>query len=428
MGKKILVSAYAISPTRGSEYSVAWNYINEMSKENSLVILYGVSGNHMGDVNEMETWLKSNSIPNVRFIPILPNAFTAKLNLLNEKGIFPYAFYFAFRFWQLQLYDVAKQLIDNEHFDLVHYLNPIGYREPGYLWKIDIPYIWGPVGGVPNRPKQLFKSLSIKDRLLFTVRNWANTFQFNYNRRLKKAFDASDLLLTATSENNVLIKKKYKKPSIHLPENGIANSNEFVTHRTIQLKEGDLCNILWIGRIDANKSLNFLIEALSNVKIENWHLHVVGDGTLVTTMKQLAVDMQIMNKISWHGHIPRNEVFTLLQSSHLHIITSLGEATTTVLFEAMSNAIPTITLNHCGMKDVVCEKCGVKIDIHSVDKVINDLTIAISDLVAHPDKINKLSMGVQECAKLHTWDHRRQLFNVYYDMAIENWRQKNILK
>src|ERR1035437_922590 len=159
MGKKILVSAYAVSPTRGSEYSVAWNYINEMSKDNTLVVLYGVSGNHMGDVAEMEIWLESNSIPNVKFVPVLPNIFTEKLNLLNKKGIFPYAFYFAFRFWQLRVYSVAKKIIENEHFDLVHFLNPIGYREPGYLWKLNTPYLWGPIGGVPNRPSQLFNSL-----------------------------------------------------------------------------------------------------------------------------------------------------------------------------------------------------------------------------------------------------------------------------
>jgi hypothetical protein len=26
-------------------------------------------------------------------------------------------------------------------------LNMIGYREPGYLWKLNVPFVWGPMGG-----------------------------------------------------------------------------------------------------------------------------------------------------------------------------------------------------------------------------------------------------------------------------------------
>ena len=32
--RKILVMAYAISPNKGSEFSVAWNYVKNMSEEN----------------------------------------------------------------------------------------------------------------------------------------------------------------------------------------------------------------------------------------------------------------------------------------------------------------------------------------------------------------------------------------------------------
>ncbi len=38
--KKILVLAYMLSPYKGSEYSVAWNYVSYMSKQNDLVVLF----------------------------------------------------------------------------------------------------------------------------------------------------------------------------------------------------------------------------------------------------------------------------------------------------------------------------------------------------------------------------------------------------
>ena len=255
-----------------------------------------------------------------------------------------------------------------------------------------------------------------------------NTIQFKFNRRLKKALTETDLLLTATSENKDIVKKAYNIESITIPENGIVLSdlNTTLTYKT--LKEGETLNIVWIGRIDENKSINFLIEALVKIKNQNWHLHILGEGSIKEKMQLRAREKQINDKLTWHGHIERSKVQNLLQSIHLHIITSLGEATTTVLFEAMTNGIPTITLNHCGMKDVVCDKCGVKIGINSVEQIKEDLAFTISNFIENPNKINDLSKGVSECMKSHTWSKRRQLFNGYYELAIENWKKKSECK
>jgi glycosyltransferase involved in cell wall biosynthesis len=426
MRKNILVCAYAISPLRGSEFSVAWNYINEMSKDNNLIVLYGSAGNHMGDFVELDNWMLVNSIPNVKFYPVFPNQIAVKLNYLNRKGVLPYIFYLAYNIWHRQVYKTAKKIIENDQIDLIHFLNPIGYREPGFLWKFNIPYIWGPIGGVPNRPKHLFNDLTFKNKIFFTVRNWTNTFQFKYNRRLKKALNSADLLLTATTENQILIEEEYNKKSIYLPENAIIES-EF-NRRVIEIVSGEVCEIAWIGSIDSRKSLNFLIEALREVKSQNWHLNIIGEGSLKTSMQLLAKKSQINDKITWHGQIKRKEVYEILNSTHLHVITSLGEGNPTTIWEAMNRGIPTISLNHCGMKDVICEKCGVKIKIETVQQIKNDLAFVISDFIHNPTKINDLSKGVLECSMKFTWNKRRELFNEYYNLAIENWNHNQVNK
>ncbi|MBK7499320.1 MAG: hypothetical protein IPI19_09480 [Ignavibacteriales bacterium] len=272
--KKIIVLAYQISPIRGSEYSVAWNYVSEMSKENELVVFYGASGDHMGDLDLPKEALITKPHSNFRLIGIKPNVFARTVNLLNKSGLFTFSFYVAYRIWQWQVYNRVNLLIKNEQFDIIHFLNPIGYREPGYLWKIDLPYIWGPISGISNRPKQLIKKLTIIEKLFFIFRNMINTLQFKYNIRLKKAIQRTDLLLTATTENQKLIEEYYHKQSIYLPENAITNSSIINPLRTINLNQNDIIKILWIGRIDANKSLIILIEALSRINLGNYHLHM----------------------------------------------------------------------------------------------------------------------------------------------------------
>lgn len=99
MNKRILLLAYMVSPTKGSEYSVAWNYIVHMSKRNRLTVLCGATGDHMGDLDEIETMRSTEGLENVEFVPIRPDKRTELLNRLNRKGILPYTFYLAYRRW-----------------------------------------------------------------------------------------------------------------------------------------------------------------------------------------------------------------------------------------------------------------------------------------------------------------------------------------
>ena len=43
----------------------------------------------------------------------------------------------------------------------------VGYREPGYLWKIEKPFVWGPIGGLENSPWRFLPSLGIKGFMFY---------------------------------------------------------------------------------------------------------------------------------------------------------------------------------------------------------------------------------------------------------------------
>lgn len=116
----------------------------------------------------------------------------------------------------------------------------------------------------------------------------------------------------------------------------------------------------------------------------------------------------------------RKKVIEVFALSHLHIITSVGEGNPTTIWEAMSFGVPTLSLDHCGMHDTICEKCGIKIPIKSYKQVINDIALSIEDLCLNPDKLNKMSEGVFECSSKYTWDKRISFFNEMYELAIFN--------
>lgn len=138
-------------------------------------------------------------------------------------------------------------------------------------------------------------------------------------------------------------------------------------------------------------------------------------GNLFQQLKEKSEQLGIDCHITWHGSIPRTEVLQLMKTAHLHVISSLGEATTTVLWEAMSWAVPTMTLDHCGMAGVVCEKCGIKIPIHSYKQVVTDMAEHIDYLIEQPEIIGQLSQGVIECSEKFMWSNRIKIFNEVYE-------------
>lgn len=104
----------------------------------------------------------------------------------------------------------------------------------------------------------------------------------------------------------------------------------------------------------------------------------------------------------------------------MHVITSTSEGNPTTIWEAMSYGVPTITFDHCGMHDTICEQCGIRIPIHSYDQCVADLAFEIDKLLEHPKSFEQLAKGTIKCAQKFTWDTREQFMLKCYNKAINN--------
>lgn len=412
--KKILVLAYMLSPYKGSEFSVAWNYVTNMSRDNDLTVLYGISGAHMGECREMEEYIHKYPIPGVKLIAVYPNQWANLLNWPNRHNLFVYTFYYAYQVWQKLAYKKAKDLMLTERFDLIHYVGMIGYREPGYLWKLGLPYVWGPVSGANNAPWQLFKPMPWSGKLKQGFRTLANKIQFHTKHRLKEALKHTDILLTATSENQLLFEKVHHKKSICLPENGIVGNISLDFAKFVNPQKYKL---IVVGTLDARKSVGIFLEALQIVQHKQLlEVDIVGDGPLRKSLEDYAASAGLDSIITWHGQLPRKDAVRLFNSAHLHVITSVSEGNPTTIWEAMSYGVPTLSFDHCGMHDTLRDNAGILIPIakHYEDCVKNVADV-IESLLVQPDSFLQLANKTIQRAQTYTWDKRCTFFNNLYD-------------
>lgn len=421
--KKILLIAYSISPKRGSEYSVGWNHAIFMSKHYKITVIYGLAGDHMGDLEEIES-INQKEIPeNLKFIPVKPNFLAKILNYTNKNGFFVYLFYLAYSVWHRQLKDKIKEIERTDgDFDVYHYLCPIGFREPGYIWQGKENYVWGPVGGLDNQSIKISFQKSIPDGVKSTIKTSINKFQLLTSFRIKKAIKQSNEIIAATPESQKIIAKirqqELSKVKI-IPENAIPDK-WIENYSPKKFEHNQILSICWVGTIDSRKSLEILLLALSKLSSKLWELNVVGSGPKKIFCQNLAEKLLIKENIKWHGKLPRHEVIEVYKNSHLHVITSLAEGNPTTLWEAMSTGTPTLCLENSGMKNVVCKKCGFKVPSNDIHETTNIIKTELEEIIRNPSIINEKTTTMLSCIKDNLWSARENQWKEIYEELSRN--------
>lgn len=94
--------------------------------------------------------------------------------------------------------------------------------------------------------------------------------------------------------NEVVNKKKLHIVEYGLPENG-SNSNDSVQNKD------NIVKLIMVARFEDQKNHEVLLNALSQLEINNWQLKLVGDGSKLSQMKKLARKVKIDNKIQFLG-------------------------------------------------------------------------------------------------------------------------------
>lgn len=423
--RTILVLAYSISPVRGSEYAVGWNYVRHMSERHRLIVLYGLAGDHMGDAHEITAYRGPVS-DRAQFVFVKPNPLARAINSLNKRGLLPFSFYPAYRLWHKSAARKAKIIAQANAIDVVHYLCPIGFREPGYLRELDKPYIWGPIGGIAPRPARLFFGLGFAAGMKTVARNLVNAAQFRFVPRVARAIRETDLLLAATSENADQIAHIYGRTAIVLPENALDDPVE----DTSPVVEVGQCGIdeplrlVWVGTLETRKAITLLLRALTLLSPECWRLDVVGAGPLLEQAKAEAAVRGIDGQITWHGKVARSEAVRCFRNADLHILTSLAEAHSTVLWEAMGLGVPTVAFDHCGMRDSLADGGGVKVPMGSLDEMVASLAETLATLSADRAALRCLKEGVQSVVERYSWNRRVGFWEDMYSLAIDIHEQK----
>jgi glycosyltransferase involved in cell wall biosynthesis len=390
--KRVLLLAYACSPYRGSEAGVGWNRVIESGKYFDTWVICGKREFEDDITGYLE---KYGEPPGVHFY-IIPRT-------RMEKWLWkmPMGFYVGYNRWQKRAYRIAVSLHKKYHFDLAHQVNWTGFREPGYLWNLDIPFVWGPVGGTQNFPWRCLVHSGVAGAIKEGCRSVLNWIQFRFSWRVRRAAKRAAILLTCNSTGLQDFQTVHKvKPQLLL-ETGVTTTRH---KQSINRNPGDPLKILWSGEFKHHKALPFLLCALSGLPDRNAYvLKILGHGPLEQKWRRLSRHLGVETHCDWVGWLPFADAMKLYEWADVLVFTSLRDSSGNVMLEALSNGVPVICYNHQGAGDIVTDGCGIRIPVTNRNKMVQDLTHAIEILLLDRAKLGTLSRGATERARGYLW-------------------------
>lgn len=404
---RMVMVAYVCGPNRGSENGVGWNRAVQAGRfADTWVLCEG----HECEAEIRQHLETHGPVPGVQFV-FVP---LSKLQLRLQRV--PGCYYLAYRLWHRAAFAVAKRLHAEHKFDLAHQVNMVGYREPGLLWQLRIPFVWGPIGGTQNFPKRFLSILRKRDAAKEIVRTVLNRLQLRFSRSVHQAARRTSALLAANSTSRLDLARACRVAVTQMLETGVVS----IEPRAAGPRgKGEPLRILWSGMIEPRKALPLLLEALAKLPTStDWELRVLGDGPLMQQSVSLAKRLGISDRIEWLGWLPLAAAMRQYDWADVFVFTSMRDTSGNVVLEALSRGVPVICPDHQGVADMVTHECGMKLPVESAEQFIRDLASAIAAYHADPAMQTRLSEGAIRRAEYYLWSKQGDRMVAVYERVL----------
>ena len=250
---RILIESYECSPVRNHAPGSAWQLISRLSQWFELWIIT----EQVQYQKEIDDYLAARP-QEARYLHFHYISRSKTKGFGRQSPPLPFREILDYRVWLKKSYDLALQLDAQVNFDLVHHLRSNTFREPGCLWKLGKPGIWGPVGGSYCVPNCLISFLSPTNRFFYRIRNRINQVQFTRSRKVKEAFQAASVILAQTSFDVQHIRQVHHRKAVLCHEQGIGQ----IKGLTRSWDGWRPLRIVWAARCIAGKALSILLQAM----------------------------------------------------------------------------------------------------------------------------------------------------------------------
>jgi len=374
---RILLSAYACEPGKGSEPEVGWNWAVELARQGHWVTVL-TRGNNRTTIEPAHAHLQLSNLSFVYYD--LPR--WASWWKKGSRGV---QLYYLLWQWGLLRYVRRKQVAHGA--DLVHHITFGAFRPATRLGALRLPLVVGPIGGGETTPSAFIGTFPWKGRVIEYMRRLGNRL-FLLDPALHRMLAQSTVVLCRTPQTMAALPMRYRAKCVVQPEDAVSPSwiaSDPSANRSREL--------LYAGRLLYWKGIHLAITALARARRDEPALRmaIVGRGPDARWLQRTAASLGIEDAITWHDWLPQDALRQKYRQALALVFPSLHDSGGTVAREALAAGTPVLCLKTGGPAEIVPPDAGFVIDCDKgVELTIQAMAQAMLRLIREPELVQQL--------------------------------------
>ncbi|GAB3702601.1 hypothetical protein GCM10027592_32180 [Spirosoma flavus] len=407
--KKVLISAYACIPDRGSEEGNGWYYSSLVSQQGYQVWCLT---RELGK-SSIEQKLRSTPLPNLKFVFVTVPRWVDRAYNWGMIGM-----YFHYIYWQWAAWQQARQLAENHTFDLVHHVSYTSLQLGSFLYKLNRPFIYGPVGGgqeAPSSMRRYFKQYWWKEQL----RSAISELMLRFNPGCYESVRRAKYVLVRNEDTRQMVNRLGRVNNVEKESGGVGQ--HFMPSSPISRSPRNTMELVWVGRLMPRKALELSLHGLSKVDAQlPVHLTIVGDGKMGKYVPEYIATYKLENRVTWAGKVSFDQVTNYYRNADVFLFTSLRDTQPAQLLEAMAYSLPVITLDLHGQADMVSLQTGIRVPVSEPETVAAGLARAIEWMYQNEEQRLEMGLNAFQFARQQNWPSKvGHIIRKYYSPVVE---------
>lgn len=399
---KLLISAYACEPDKGSEPGVGWRWAIESAALGHDVWVI-TRANNEANITRGLSKLSIRKPKNLHFIyydlPIW-------VRVWKHAGLGVHLYYVL---WQWGAYRRAVKLHEQEQFEVVHHITFGVTRHPSFMGKLGIPFIVGPLGGAERAPLELRKYCSMAGKLKDGVRDIANSLA-RLDPWVRQMYSQASLILMKTPQSMEWLPSQYRGKAQCMLEIGvdeIAAPQSQAVASTAKVKRQQTLHVLYVGRFIYWKGMDLGLRAIADLRARGIPVRItmIGQGPARQRWQKLAAELKLASCVTWVQWMKQQDLLAAYQTFDVLLFPSLHDSSGNVALEAMASGLPVVCLDLGGPAQIVNASCGRAIATAGLnaDQVVESLADALTELAINPELITEMRRGALLQVRNFSW-------------------------
>lgn len=403
---RVLLSAYACEPDKGSEPGIGWRWAINLAAAGHRVHVITRANNRDAIERELARRPASGLQFSYYDLPRWARAWKR-----GARGVHLY-----YLLWQWGAFRVARRLCDRRGFDVVHHITFGVFRQPSFMAFLGLPFVFGPVGGGESAPAELRRSFPWRGKVMDSLRDLANAV-VRLDPLMHAVFRRASVILCKTPETLAAIPLRYRAKCRLQLELGTDVAPMEIASAD---RRDDGLRVLYTGRLVYLKGLHLALPAFAAVlrAHPNARFTIIGRGPEQQRLRSIAEALGVAPAVDWQPWMPQRELLAAYRRHDVLLFPSLHDSSGNTVLEALACGVPVVCLDRGGPRELVDDACGIRIKADNELSTIDGLAAALSTLARDGALRARMARAARMRARVEfSWVHQTERMSRIYLVA-----------